>query len=340
MGEARPPASWRIALRGRALVAGASLLARLPERPLLALADLAGDAWYRLAPERRRQARRNLARVVAWMAEHQQGDPRRWAAAHDSRALTQLVHDAFRHSARYYLRFARVAAGTPADADQRFLPETPELVDEALADPAGALFVGLHLGRFELAALYFIRQTGRRGVVPTEVVADPALQAFLVELRERMGIDIVDVAGARRELSAALRAGKPVGLVADRDLSGGGIETTFFGHPARLPAGPALLALETGAVPRVFGTWEADDGLNHARGRAVPIPDGPSRRARVEAYLEAQARAFEEYVAQAPEQWLAVFHPIWDDLADGAPAQLSQRPRRSGRRPAAPETTA
>jgi hypothetical protein len=90
----------------------------------------------------------------------------------------------------------------------------------------------------------------------------------------------------------------------------------------------------------VFGTWEAADGRNHARGQTVPIPDGPTRRARVEAYLEAEARAFEEYVAEAPEQWQAVFHPIWDDLADGASAQLSQRPRRSGRRPTAPETTA
>jgi KDO2-lipid IV(A) lauroyltransferase len=122
-----------------------------------------------------------------------------------------------------------------------------------------------------------------------------------------------------------------VGLVADRDLSGGGIETTLFGHPARLPAGPALLALETGAVPRVFGTWEAPNGIQHARGWPVPVPDGATRRERVEAYLEAEARAFEEFIAEAPEQWQSVFHPIWDDLAEDAPG-TGRRRRRAGRR--------
>ena len=38
------------------------------------------------------------------------------------------------------------------------------------------------------------------------------------------------------------------------------------------------------------------------------------------AYLAAEARAFERYVAEAPEQWLAVFHPIWPDL-ERAPAR-------------------
>ncbi len=320
MGERGPRSSWVRRLRARGVVTGAWLLSRLPERPLLALAGIVGDAWCRLAPERRRLARRNLARIAAWMDETGRGDPARRAAAHDGAALTRLVREAFRNSARYYLRLARAGTLSPAEVERRFVVDTPELLAEILADPKGALFVGLHLGWYELAALYFIRKTGRRGVVPTEIVADPELQAFLVASRERMGVRLVDVASARRELAAALRRGETVGLVADRDVSGSGIVTTLFGHPARLPAGPALLALETGAVPRVFGTWVAADGLNHARGQTVPLPEGETRRARVEAWLEAEARAFEEYVAEAPEQWQAVFHPIWDDLAEGLAA--------------------
>ncbi|NJD26718.1 MAG: hypothetical protein FIA92_00280 [Chloroflexi bacterium] len=339
MDASAPRPSWIRRLRGRALVAGAWLLARLPERPLLAAADLVGDVWYRLAPERRRLARRNLARIAAWMAATHQGDPARWAAATDAAALNRLVRDAFRHAARYYVRLARADAMSPADVERRFVVDTPELVPDALADPNGVLFVGLHLGWFELAALYFIRRSGRPGVVPTEVVGDPDLQAFLVASRERMGVRLVDLVAARRELAAALRRGQPVGLVADRDLTGGGSETSLFGHPARLPAGPALLALETGAVPRGFGTWQAKDGIQHARGGPVPIPEGPTRRARVEAYLEAEARAFEEYVAEAPEQWQAVFHPIWDDLAEGATATGGRR-RRNRRQAPAPEIAA
>jgi phosphatidylinositol dimannoside acyltransferase len=318
MAPTAPRRSWGRRLRGRALVAVAWLVSRLPEAPLLAIADLVGDAWYRLAPERRQLARRNLARIVGWMAAAGLGDPAARAADGDPRALNRLVRAAFRNSVRYYLRLLRAGSMSAADVERRFVVDTPGLLDDAMADPNGALFVGLHLGWYELAALYFIQQTGRRGVVPTEVVPDPELQAFLVASRERMGVHLVDVASARRELIAALRRGEPVGLVADRDLSGGGIATTFFGHPAKLPAGPALIALETGAVPRVFGTWTAADGMNHAVGRAVPIPVGGSRRERVEAWLEAIARAFEEYVAEAPEQWQSVFQPIWDDLAEVA----------------------
>jgi lauroyl/myristoyl acyltransferase len=84
-------------LRARAVVAASWLACRLPERPLLALADFAGHLWYRLAPERRRRARRNLARVTRWLADHDQGSPEARAADRDHRAHTCLVRDAFRH---------------------------------------------------------------------------------------------------------------------------------------------------------------------------------------------------------------------------------------------------
>jgi hypothetical protein len=45
----------------------------------------------------------------------------------------------------------------------------------------------------------------------------------------------------------------------------------------------------------------------------------------VTAYLEAEARAFERHIAAAPEQWLAVFHPIWPDL-ERAPAAATPKP--------------
>jgi hypothetical protein len=28
----------------------------------------------------------------------------------------------------------------------------------------------------------------------------------------------------------------------------------------------------------------------------------------------AEARLFEDFILEAPEQWLALFHPIWPDL--------------------------
>ena len=95
-------------LRGRLLLAASWLACRLPEGPLFRVAELAGDLWYRLAPGRAAQARRNLRRVVPVARRSPAGAaPRVRAAATDPRALERLVRSAFRHAARYYLEVAR-----------------------------------------------------------------------------------------------------------------------------------------------------------------------------------------------------------------------------------------
>jgi phosphatidylinositol dimannoside acyltransferase len=312
--ETRPARTPWTRLRARLVVAASWLACRLPERPLLAVADLIGLAWYRLAPERRRRARRNLGRVTRWLAEHDMGSPAARAAGRDPRALTRLVRDAFGHAVRYYVLLARAPVVDRAYLDRWLVIADREAVDRALDDPHGALFVGLHFGWFELPALVAVHRTGRPAVVPSETIPDPDLQAYLVRTRARLGLELIELGGAKRRLKAALEQGQIVGLLGDRDITGGGIETSFFGAPAPLAAGPALLALETGVTPYVFGAWRDDAGIYHASAEAVPLPAEGSRRERVEGYLAAEARAFERHIAAAPEQWLAVFHPIWPDL--------------------------
>jgi lauroyl/myristoyl acyltransferase len=301
-------------LRARAVVVAAWVACRLPEPPLLALADLAGRVWYRLAPERRRRARRNLTRVVRWLADHDMGSPEVREAARDGRALNRLVRLAFRQAARYYVQLARAPIVDRAYLDRWLIVETPEVIDAALDDPGGALFVGMHMGWFELPALVAAARTGRPAIVPSETIADPALQAYLVKTRSRLGLRLVELSGAKRLLKEALLAGGTVGLLGDRDITGGGIETEFFGAPSPLAAGPALLAMDTGVTPHVFGVWRDSTGAYHVSVEQVPLPAEGSRRERVTAYLDAEARAFERHIAAAPEQWLAVFHPLWPDL--------------------------
>lgn len=305
-------------VRGRALVAASWVACRLPEPPLLALADLGGRLWYRLAPERRRHARRNLARVTRWLADHDMGTPEARAAAGDRRALNRLVRDAFRSAARYYLQLARTASVDRAYLERWLVWDNPEVSDAALADLDGSLFVGIHMGWYELPALSVALRTGRPAVVPSETIADPELQAYLVASRQRLGLELIGLASAKRRLKEALQRGDTVGLLGDRDITGGGIAVDFFGAPSPLAAGPALLALETGVTPYVFGVWRDATGVYHVRVERVALPAEGTRRERVTGYLDAEARAFERFVAAAPEQWLAVFHPLWPDLEAAA----------------------
>ncbi len=231
--------SW---LRGRLLIGGSWLVCHLPEAPLIRAAELAGDAWYRFAPDRAAQARRNLRRVAVDLAARERGSAAARAAATDPRALERLVKRAFRHAALYYLEVARTPALGPGDIDRLMLVETPDVVDAAFSG-GPVIFVGLHFGAIELPALLLASRVGG-AVAPMELIDDQGLQDWFVRTRGAAGVRIVGLRAARRELLAALRAGSSVGLVGDRDLTGGGTLTTLFGAPAALPLGPAMLAVE------------------------------------------------------------------------------------------------
>jgi len=300
-------------IRGAALDALSWVVCRLPEGGLIRLAELIGDVWYRITPERRAVGRGNLGRVVTALAAAGRGGPRVAAAADSPTALERLVRSAYRHAARYYLEMIRTPAMTPAYLRDRLIVETPDVVEAAFAPDAPVIFVGLHFGAIELPALYLTNRTGRPTTGPMETLADPAVQAWIVRSRGAAGINIVDIKAARRALLAALRRGESVGLVADRDILGGGLELPFFGAPARFPVGPALLALESGAPLFVASVRRADGGRYRGRLQAAPIPADGTRRERIGAAMAALVTAFEDAIAQAPDQWWAAFFPIWTD---------------------------
>lgn len=323
------PAAARGTLGQRLRVAGLEVLSwlasRLPERAAVAFAGVVGWIWYRVAPARAAQARRNLGRVVATLDARDQGSPIVRAAAHDPKALERLVLSAFRHDARYYLEVLRVPSLTPAIFETRVVIETPDVVEAAFAGGA-VIFVSAHLGPIELPGLYLANRSGRTFVAPMETVDDPPLQAWFERTRGSMGVRIVGLRAARRALQAALKAGEPVGIVADRDITGGGLPTELFGSPAPLPIGPALVAIESGAPLYAVGVRRLADRRVAGRLLAVPVATAGSRRERIAATLAAMAAAFESLIADAPEQWSAVFFPIWPDLAGGAPVVAPAAP--------------
>jgi KDO2-lipid IV(A) lauroyltransferase len=325
-GDAHGTIGQRV--RARLIVAAAALACRLPERLLIELADVAGWVWYRADARRAALGRRNLRRICEWCATEGRGTARARAAAADPAILESLLRSAFRHQARYYVELARISLMTPAYVRERLEVETPEVVDHAFAVPGPLLIVGLHFGSLELPAVFFVDRAQRRGTVPMETIEDPVLQRWFARARESVGIRVVGLREARRELLAALGRGDPVGIVADRDLTGGGIEVPLFGHPAPLPVGPALIALEGDARVYVAAIRRSGPGRYRARVEHIELPEGASRRERVTGFLRAEAAAFERLIEVAPEQWWAMFHPLWRDLkdpVDPVPAEPAER---------------
>jgi KDO2-lipid IV(A) lauroyltransferase len=160
---------------------------------------------------------------------------------------------------------------------------------------------------------------------PMQTLADPEMQRVVLRARASVGVRIIGLREARRVLREALARGEAVGVIADRDITGGGLKVPLFDLPASLPIGPAFLAVETGAPLHVAAVRRARAGTY--RGHLLTVPPPPPdlpRRARVEALLAAQAAAFEQLVAAAPEQWSTLFFPIWEDVGPrprGTPAK-------------------
>lgn len=323
MSGPEAPAAPGRSLKGSLIIAAARLLAALPEAPLVAAAESIGELWYRAQPARAAQARRNLQRVCEGLAAQGRGTVRARRAAADPEALERLVRACFRHATRYYLEVARAGAYTVDGAIASIQVETPVEVADALRSGRPIVLLGMHYGAIELPIVYVSNLVGHAVTAPMETVSDPGLQRWFVQSRGRVGVGVVPLKDARRALMAALKRGESVGLVNDRDITGTGIPTPFFGHPAPISPGPALLALEAG-VPVYVGSCRRT-GVGRYAGRLieVPVPAEGSRRERMTQLTASIARAYEDLLADGPEQWWGAFHPIWPDLApsaQGAPA--------------------
>jgi phosphatidylinositol dimannoside acyltransferase len=324
-GPASPDLARRSA-RGTAILAGARLLARLPEGPLIAAAESIGELWYRAAPERAAQARANLGRVCEGLAAQDRGPALARRAATDPDALERVVRATFRHAARYYLEVARAGRLDAAATLARLDVETPDSVRESLGSGRPVILVGMHYGAIEVPTVVVRAMVGHDVTAPMELVPDPGLRRWFVESRRRVGVNIVPIADARRSLLRALRRGESVGMVADRDMLHNGIPVPFFGHPAPIPAGPALLAIETGAPIYVGSARRTRDRRYRGRLAEVPMPpEGPLRQ-RLTALTASIAVEFESLLADGPEQWWGAFHPIWPDLVTGGPAAATPDP--------------
>jgi KDO2-lipid IV(A) lauroyltransferase len=311
----------RASMRTRLLMVGATLLRYIPTGLSQRVAYLLGGVLYRSQAKRRHLVRANLQRIANYLAAHDMANPQTLAAARDPKAMDRLVREAFGHYVRGYLESAILPVyGTPKKL-AHIQADDWAVADEAFkggraGGKSGALIiVGLHFGAIEVPGLWATKTLGARITAPMETIGDAGLQAYFERARAETGMNVIPTAGAASQLRAALERGEMVALVADRPVGGAGSAVELFGAPARLPAGPAVLAQETGAPAWLIVTRRVGWADYRARiEKIVPGAASENRRDRLAAFLDAQARAFERAVADAPEQWWTIFFPIWPDI--------------------------
>ncbi len=312
-----PPLSPLQRIVFRFLLGGLWLMRKLPDKPQFRVAFVLGAGLYLLLPERRRQVRRNLERVCGWLVAQDMASPRVARAARDRAALERMVRAAFSHWVVTYIEAAMGPRYSGEELRLRLLPVDQALTAETVSSRAqgevGLIHLAMHFGSVDLSALYASRVGSLPLTGPMELVGAPLARAYFHRVRNELGITIVPMDNAAAALIAALERGEAVGIVADRNIVGRGTQVELFGAPTRLPIGPAMLCVQTGAplylqaIERVGpGAW---------RGHTVRLrpPEGATRREATRAIVEQEARAFERIIAHAPEQWTTLFFPIWKD---------------------------
>jgi lauroyl/myristoyl acyltransferase len=294
------------------------LACRLPDRPLHRIFHVVGAASYLAQPDRRDLVRRNLTRICTWLVAEGRATPRVARAARDPKAMDRLVRDAFGHHARYYLELLRRKTLTRDYLEARIDFGDWGPIDAAfdrLAAGRGLMYIGLHYGSMEVPAQYAIHRSGKTMLTPMETVADPAMQAWVMEQRQPIGLEIIDPINGGRRLLAWGRGGGLVGIVGDRPIVGAARPTELFGSPAALPVGPALVIVETGIACQMAAARRTGYGTYEIALLDLAAPEaGQTMRARVAAFLATEARGIEAIVAPAPEQWWTIMYPIWDDI--------------------------
>ena len=277
--------------RGYAL--GWALVCRVPASWARGAFLLAGDIAWRRQGRGVQRLEANLRRVIG---------PR--ASGKELRALSRA---GMRSYARYWMEVFRlpvisreqILAGTVSNGGE-------DVAFEMLAAGRGVVFALPHTGNWEVAGAWIIaRGAGKFTTVAERLKPESVFLRFLA-FRESLGFEVLPATGGNSRfgvLAQRLRAGGMVCLPADRDVTGAGIEVEFFGEKARMMAGPAALAVQTGAALLPAVLWFEDRGWGVRIFPEVPVPAEGTRRDKVAAMTQQMARLFEEGIAAHPEDW-------------------------------------
>lgn len=274
-----------------------AVLKRMPARGGYTAAKVIGTVGYYTWPRGRKAMHRNYRHVLP-------------AASQDE--IRRTARRSLVNYCCYLVDFVRFPALTPEQITSAVgNPGRFQDLDRALEGGKGAVVIGLHFGNWDLGA----GATAARGypvTVVAETFGDPRLDAMVVGARTRLGMTVLKMERAGPSLIRTLQRNGLLALLIDRPVGGDGVKVSFFGAPVEVPAGPARLALRTGAAivvvgfPRVAPNALAVETLTDFD---FTIPTGRAE-ADVVRLTQQIMDAAERFIRRYPDQWY-MFREMW-----------------------------
>ena len=276
--------------------AGWRVVRWLPESTAYKLAYLVSDFLVRRNGKSVQRLRSNLSRTQPGMT---------------SLDLDLLVIEAMRSYMRYWCDTFRLPDWSKKRILETVTVTNEHLLIDAIEAKTGVIVAVPHAGNWDHAGAYFCAK-GIRLVTVAERLKPEKLFLKFLAYRQAMGMEVLPLDGrVLNTLEERLNEGALVALVSDRDLSRSGIEVEFFGGKARMPAGPALLALRTKA-PLITAFVSYTESGVHIEFRNIMVPSSGDESSKVKEIVQMTAQYFEDGISESPEDW-HMLQRIWID---------------------------
>lgn len=212
-----------------------TFLARLlPQRFGTSIFRFFGKIAGRFNKDRRKMVERHLRRTKSSELSDQD--------------MQKSIDEVFASYATYWFQSFRLPGMTSEQILKDFDYEGEPHLAEALKAEVGPIMALPHLGGWEWSAFWITKIRGIPLTAVVEPLEPPEVFEWFKKFRSSLGMKVVPLgASAGSEVINALKSKEMVVLLCDRHVGGAGVEVEFFGEKTLLPAGPATLALRTGA---------------------------------------------------------------------------------------------
>jgi KDO2-lipid IV(A) lauroyltransferase len=283
---------------------GWSTVKKLPEPVAVRLGRTVADVAWKRRGKGVQRLESNYARVVP------DASPER---------LAELSRAGMRSYLRYWMESFRLPAWSAERVRGGFDPKDVHYLTDGIASDRGVVLALPHMGNWDLAGAWVTTKLETPFTTVAERLKPETLYDRFVAYREGLGMEVLPHTGgaAFGTLARRLRDGGLVCLVAERDLSASGVEVDFFGDRTRMPAGPALLAQQTGALLLPVTLWYDDSPVMQGRVHPpIEVPETGTRAEKTSVMTQALADAFATGIADHPEDW-HMLQRLW--LADLEP---------------------
>jgi phosphatidylinositol dimannoside acyltransferase len=237
----------------------------------------------------------------------------------DGGALRAASREVMRNYARYWLEIFRLPVLPVAQLVEGMhdTEGAAQKIFDVVGQGKGLVIALPHMGNWDQAGAWINNSGAGSFTTVMERLKPESLYERFVTFREGLGMEVLPASGGVRPfgiLAERLRSGKIVILPADRDVTGSGIEVEFFGEKAKMMAGPAALAVLTGAALMPAVLWFEEDGWGVHVGAPIPQPAEGTRSQKIAAMTQGLAQFFEEGIRAHPHDWLMLQKVFVADL--------------------------